>query len=73
MCDGFAERNRELDPYYIEYWRYACMCVCTLHAYGAHRRQRRVVIPWNWRCGWLLAIMWVLEIEPGPLEKQLVL
>lgn len=48
-------------------------CVSVHYMHGAHRRQRRVVIPWNWRCGWLLAIMWVLEIEPGPLEKQLVL
>lgn len=27
----------------------------------------------NWSCRWLLAIMRVLEIEPGALEKQLVL
>ena len=35
--------------------------------------RRGCQIPWNWSYGCLLATMWVLGIEPGPLQEQLVL
>lgn len=39
VCGGFAERNGELDPHYIEYWCYSCMCVCTLHAWCTQKTE----------------------------------
>ena len=47
----------------IVYKRIACM------SFSASRGQKKVLDPWNWNYGHLLAAMWVLGIEPRSSER----
>jgi hypothetical protein len=47
-------------------WVFACICVCrpSLCLLPLEVRRGRQN-PWNWRCQWLGAVVWVLGLEPG--------
>lgn len=53
---------------YIGVYVYVCMSVHHVYALPLKFREGSIY-PWSW----LLTVLWVLGIEPGPLEEEVLL